>query len=610
MKFKIILLVAVSALLLNAQSQEKNEVVAKIGNKTITAKELKERFELTPRIGIKDADEAKEDLLYSIIAEKLWALEAENEKLDTTEVMQYTFPALKKMYIRDALHKKEVRDKVEIDPLDYQIGRKRSGYNVLTRFFHSNDETEIDSLYSILQSGASFDSLFYTRPQDAGNAYQVEYGKMDAFVEDSIYNTAIGNYTSPIKSPEGWYIFNVDTIMQNYFNDASAINTRDMNIRKTVENRATIEVHSKFHKSFFKNLAVNADGELFWRFSGLVIKAIHRNFEKLGEDNSKGGKIALTEKDFLDIESEIGNDTLAMPFVKFEQNAATLREFVHDFFFEGFYTFSTNPDIIRSQLNSRVRLFIEHELLAREAVREGLDKSEDVKFYNNMWRDNYLGTLFKRRLLSQIKVSDEEAFKEYNKNNSNLEFPRKVNIIEILTDSLEVVEDVLNKLDQGADIRVLAIRYSKREWARKRGGEFGLFPTTEHGEIGRIAGEMELGDIYGPLKTDEGYSIFKLIDKVEEKEELSGSFEDVKGELKKQIGLKKLKKTFNEKTAELASKYGVNIDENELKSIKVTDLSMVVYRYMGFGGRILAVPFTNTYVDWVEKWKSNQQSLP
>jgi hypothetical protein len=37
---------------------------------------------------------------------------------------------------------------------------------------------------------------------------------------------------------------------------------------------------------------------------------------------------------------------------------------------------------------------------------------------------------------------------------------------------------------------------------------------------------------------------------------------------------------------------------------------MVVYRYMGFGGRILAVPMTTPFIEWVEKWQKSKDSLP
>lgn len=613
MKYVSLILIIFSTSVITGQSEKNDEVIARIGNKTITAQEFKERFELTPRIkgkGRKSTEAAKEDLLYSIIAEKLWALEAENNGLDTTDIMQYTFPALEKMYIRDALHKTKVRDKIKIEPDAFMEGRRRSSYNVLTKFFHSNNEVEIDSLLIVLNSGASFDSLFFSRPQDAGNMYEVEYGKMEEFVEDSIYSTDIGSYTSKIKSPEGWYIFKIDTIKQNMFNTESAINSRDMNIRKTVEARALMDIHSKFYNDFFKGKTVNTDGELFWRFSDLVIEAIIKNAEELNGDNAERGKIVLSEFDFNNIQTTLGEDTLSMIFVKFPENPVTLKEFMHDFFFEGFYTTTTNPDIIRSQLNARVRYFIEHEYLTRAAVEEGLNQKDDVEFYRSMWRDNYLGTMYKKRLLNSIKVSDEEAFELYNKNNETNSYPKKVNIIEILTDSLEVIEQVLNQLDNGADIRELAKKHTKRNWTRERGGEFGPFPSTRHGEIGRIAGEMEVGEIYGPLKTEEGYSVFKLIEKIENENEMPGSFGEIKNELKKRIGLKKLKNTFTDKTADLASKYGININTKVLDSVKVTDLTMVVYRYMGFGGRILAVPFTNTFTDWVEKWKSNKQSLP
>jgi parvulin-like peptidyl-prolyl isomerase len=612
MKYSFFLLV-ICTFVVAGQSNQNDDIVAKIGNKVITAKELKERFELTPRIkqkGRQGIDEVKEDLLYSIVAEKLWALEAENQGLDTTDIMRYTFPALEKMYIRDALYSKEIKNKIDIDPGKYTTGQKRSAYNVLTKFFHSLDKNEIDSLYHILQAGFTFDSLFNAFPQNSGNFYEVQYGKMEEFVEDSIYNTKIGSYTSPVKSPEGWYIFKIDTIRQNFYTDESLINTRDMNIRKTVEARATSDVYGEFYSGFFKDLTVNTDGELFWSFSNQVIKSIIYNSGISQEDEKAAGRIAIGEKDFTQMLEELGPDTLNMTFIKFPQNPVSLKEFMHDFFFEGFYTVSTNPDVIRAQLNSRVRYFIEREFLTREAINLRLDKQADVEFYRDMWRNNYMGTLYKRKLLNEVQVSDEEAFNVYSQNNESIIYPKRVNILEILTDSLEVIEEVFNKLDKGGDFRTLAKKHTKRSSMKERGGEFGLFPTTSFGEIGRIAGEMEVGEIYGPLKTGEGYSIFKLIDKTEVENNVPESFGEIKNELKNQIAANKLREKFIDRTAELAVKYGVNIDSNALKSINVTDLTMVVYRYMGFGGRLLAVPFTNTLIEWVDKWKSNTKSLP
>lgn len=48
--------------------------------------------------------------------------------------------------------------------------------------------------------------------------------------------------------------------------------------------------------------------------------------------------------------------------------------------------------------------------------------------------------------------------------NQPKEFPTVVNIIEVLTDDLSIVDTVLNELKKGTDIRLLAAKYSIRDF--------------------------------------------------------------------------------------------------------------------------------------------------
>ena len=175
---------------------------------------------------------------------------------------------------------------------------------------------------------------------------------------------------------------------------------------------------------------------------------------------------------------------------------------------------------------------------------------------------------------------------------------------------MDVVNEVLKALDKSADIRELAKIHTKRVWTKEKGGEFGYFPVTMYGDIGKIAGEMKVGEIYGPLKTNDGYSIFKLIGKRKPKVKIPKAFTDIKDEIKSELRYKKVKNKLESRTAELANKYGVSINNRLLNSIKVNNLNMLVYRYMGFGGRILAFPITPPFYEWYQKWKSGKQILP
>ena len=160
----------------------------------------------------------------------------------------------------------------------------------------------------------------------------------------------------------------------------------------------------------------------------------------------------------------------------------------------------------------------------------------------------------------------------------------------------------MEEINHGKDIRELALKYTKREWVKEKNGEFGLFPVFMHGEIGRIAETMEVGEIYGPLKINEGYSVFKLIDKRKEKIIPPEPYEKFKENYFKSLKFQKAKLMMNNKTADLAIKFGVSINHEILKDIPVTNINSFGFRYLGFGGRITAAPLIAPNNNWVEKW--------
>jgi hypothetical protein len=121
---------------------------------------------------------------------------------------------------------------------------------------------------------------------------------------------------------------------------------------------------------------------------------------------------------------------------------------------------------------------------------------------------------------------------------------------------------------------------------------------------------MEVGEVYGPLKVDEGYSIFKLIGKREPEKETLLPFEESKEKLKAELTQKKLSKFFIDYTVELANKYKINIDEPNFRSLRVNDFKLYTIRHMGFGGRITAVPLTIPFYQWADEWEKSKREMP
>lgn len=586
-----------------------DSLLVKIGSTGITAEEFQQRFELIPQIvaGVKrDLEQKKQDLLYSLIAEKLWAKNAEELKLDTTEVMRYTFSIIEKMFVRDALYKIEITDKIKITDEEKIEGLKKIYYNLQLNVIQFSDSSAAFDSYNSLTNGKAEFDLLKTQFNPNMPSISIKYGEFVEPIEDELYSLQENEISKPVKAQNGWIIFKV---IKKEYEPIPSRSQALMNVEEIISKRKADKYYNDFFERFFKNKKIEIDGEIFWSIADKITELIN---EKKAENSvSVGNMISFEVNDFLRLENLLGADTLSMNFIFFDEEPITTKEFLRELVFDGFSLDNFNKTFIVKKLNARVRLFIEHELLAREGYKRGLHNLPNVKSSISMWKDNYMAKLLKNILLDSIKVSDEEVYNHFiNKNQMQNNAITEVNIIEILTDSLDVIDLVLRELEKGADIRTLAFAYTKRTWTKNNGGEFGFFPISMYGDLGRIAASMNIGELYGPVKLPEGYSIFKLIDKRESTFDSALTFQQIKEELRKYLHYTKSAKFFIDYTVELANKYGIQINEQLFNSIEVMDMNLFVYRYLGFGGRISAVPLTLPFNEWYLPWKEKQKLIP
>jgi hypothetical protein len=174
----------------------------------------------------------------------------------------------------------------------------------------------------------------------------------------------------------------------------------------------------------------------------------------------------------------------------------------------------------------------------------------------------------------------------------------------------DVIDTVFKQLRAHKDFRELAGKYTQRNWTKNTGGEFGYFPVNKFEEIGKVASKLKLYQIYGPIRTDSGYSIIKLIGRKIDTTKFKADFEEVKDQLKEELLTKEFNKKFYKYIANLADKYNYSINEQALKNIKVVDIPMFTFKNIGFGGRIAALPFLDAWYEWVRYLDKNQNIIP
>lgn len=611
MQKSVYILLFISILIANINSQTfTRNYVAKVGNIDISDSEFLQRYEFTPTFNRqlrKTTESQKIEFLFTLIAEKLWALEAIDRKLDTTEVIKFTEKAFEKMFVRDKLFKDEVQNKIVVTEQDLLSGLAKKNTKLYVNFLFSEDFDEINSLYNLMNSGIPFDSILAESPEKDEQTKPIEivFGQMEETVEDLLYGLKVGEYTKPILTPDGWYIFKLANRSEQMLISQNEKEDELKNIKKTIEARRLIVRQSEFYADFFKDKKVDVDPEIFENIAQALSAAfaLKKNLLKI-DDNEF---INFEPEDLLKIEKDFGSEKLSRPFLKFEENPISTKEYLRTLIFDGYNSKEYKINIIRASLDDRVRKDIERELLYREGVKRGFNNLPEIKNEIEIWRSNYLFQLLKDKFRDSVIVTEKEVYEYYQRLNKPQSYPMLVNIIEILTDSLEIVEKIFSEISRGIDFKLMAQKYNKREWTKKSNGEYGLFAISQFGEIGKIASTMNVGDVYGPLKLSEGYSIFKLIDKQEEKIIPPKPFERFKEQYTKDLTFQKLYKKMTDFTYQLSVKYGITLNLDRLEEIKVTSLPSFAIRYLGFGGKVTAVPILAPNVDWAEQWIKNQQ---
>jgi hypothetical protein len=168
MKFLNVLLIIFLVIIGSNNLRAQSNIIAEIGNKELTKEEFKLRYELSPRIlssDLVDTDSLKLKFLYSLLAEKLWAIEAVDKGLSNTEDFNFYYKPIEKMYVRDELFKTQIKDNVIITDSDISRGISKYIKILQIRTLASDDSSKIFNIYSRLNDVGSIDSLLMVIPE-------------------------------------------------------------------------------------------------------------------------------------------------------------------------------------------------------------------------------------------------------------------------------------------------------------------------------------------------------------------------------------------------------------------------------------------------------------
>ncbi len=609
MKVWLILITIFLSAVEGLSQQNGSAVLAKVGAENITADEFRNRFEFMPHLNYSsdNIDSIKNEFLFSLIAEKLWAIHAREHGFDTLDIIKNSIKSLEGLFVKDELFKLEVESKIKISGEDIGIGELRAGKILFVKVIASDDSSKIFHAYRSLTDNADFDSVLNLKNNRAINTkpIRITWGNLtDEKIEDAVYSLAINESTAPLKTDKGWFIFKLISDEPDASVSANNYILRNKVIAELTE-RDRRKLADSFLDSCLGGKQITADRELFKTLFKSLSDVLIENNKNVNQDSSFN--LELNEVDLMKVRKLLSKSILSSIFFTIEKESFTLDDFIFYLMYQKINLKSLKPNYILLVLNSAVKQFIEDELITIEGYKRKLDKLESVKNDLGLWRDYYLSEAMMQSYRDSIKITQTEVENVIN-STSKIKKRLQINIREILTDNPDDIKNILDEIDKGKNFKELAEKFNKRKYTKKSAGEWGYFTANAAGKISEIAAGMKIGEVYGPIRLPEGYSIFKILDKKEVIDSMASAKTD-KNLVKTEIALTKMNYLFNSVTAKLADKYSIKIDLQKIKDLKLSEVNMFTYRLIGFGGKITALPITIPIYEWYYLLK-NRNEIP
>jgi len=223
------------------------------------------------------------------------------------------------------------------------------------------------------------------------------------------------------------------------------------------------------------------------------------------------------------------------------------------------------PEEYKLQLDKSMVLdqMISEKLLIQEAKNIGLEEDNDVlEQIKKMTEQILVQVLIEREILDKIKVNDEEVSEYYEQNKDSFTEKEQVHLYNILVETEEEAQDVLEQLKAGGDFSEIAKEKSTGPSAAQ-GGDLGyLTKGTIIPEIEEVVYALELEELSEVVKTDFGFHILKITEK---KPETVKALEEVKEDIIQTLLPVKQKEAFENLLEELKGKVEIEINEEALR---------------------------------------------
>ncbi len=518
--------------------QDENPTVAEVGDQTITVQDVRDFLAKLPEHA--KGEEAWKvplrDHLQTMIDIELLLMEARSQGLERSSAYLTRMIRIRKAKLVSEYERRTIDATVEDGDVEEYIDREGLARAVRLGDILVADLETAEKAAREIEGGASFADVARklsmneetaARGGDTGR-FSTRYEMIPGLAE-KLFGLAVGSVSDPVRIGNRYAVFKIldETTVQ--FNPRQRIKIAE-ELQRKKHGIAKAELVAELRDKY--RLEPVRDG------IAAAVEALRPGAADVGHDPSA---IALYQYDG-------GEITAADLIGAAKSRKGNVLETLRD----------------AEQVVSFAEQYIVPDMMIQEAaVHQGIDREEEVaRWLEEQGKQLLVRVLRSKVLTERVTIAEDDLRQYYEANAERFLHPEQTEVQEILVRTEIEALWLKGMIEDGAAFGDLARRHSVRSLeVRDDEGRFHVhrYESPQFGGFVEAAVEAEIGELTGPVKVQEGYSIFKVLSRERKRE----TFAEAEMRVRSQLRRQRHRNAFNEYMEELRSRYESEVSTHE-----------------------------------------------
>lgn len=561
-----------SLLVLGAcSSREPNntDVLALIGDDKITVQDFKIAYELFPAFKTtsgKSINQKKIEQLNAMIADKIFAKVAQEKKVQNEERVKILLRWYKNRAVVRQLYRDEIKEKIKVSESDVRIGFDHLNERLLLRKLDFQTKEQAQKAYALIKDGKGFQEVAksYTESEEALKHIltprEFSWGDLDERLENAAYQLNQNEISEPVETDNGFHLVQMVNKKVQLIVTENAFQDRRHYIETIIRRRR----ESRLAKSYVNKIMEKISPQLKFE---VLKKMVNSGKKAFLEIDNKSVPVYLQPGLIKPYISDLMNETL----IRLNEGSWTVADLFEKI--DKLHPKARFDLLDISKLPVNLSVMIRDEALAKEGYKKKLESDPQVLSDFSRKQEETLALYMRKTLQDTVKINEGEILKYYTEQKAKYGQPEKVNIREVMVYDKSLADSLHILVENGADISVIAKKFSVRKWAAEKSGDMGYFAQGAFGSVGDAAFNTKLNVLSAviPILLNEitvGYSFFRVLDK---KESIDPEYSMILDQVSKDALKAKREKIISNFYEKNRARFAVTANYDLLEKVKTID---------------------------------------